>query len=249
MSETNETTDRGWIKIHRSIRDHWIWQDPVKLKWWLDILMEVNHSDNKVNLGLQLVECKRGQSVMSLGNWANRWGVSKNTVKSFFLLLEKDKMITHENVSKSTRITVCNYGNYQDVLHDGCTMAARWLNTNKNDNNNIDYINNNLYRSKTTSNDVYEFDSFWDDYDKKVGNKTKLRTKWDKLSKRDKLAIKEYIPKYKKAQPDKRYRKNPETFLNNKSWNDEIIISPKLPFVEQPTKRYRNLSEEFDDEI
>jgi len=211
--------------------------------------MEVNHSDNKVNLGLQLVECKRGQSVMSLGNWANRWGVSKNTVKSFFLLLEKDKMITHENVSKSTRITVCNYGNYQDVLHDGCTMAARWLNTNKNDNNNIDYINNNLYRSKTTSNDVYEFDSFWDDYDKKVGNKTKLRTKWDKLSKRDKLAIKEYIPKYKKAQPDKRYRKNPETFLNNKSWNDEIIISPKLPFVEQPTKRYRNLSEEFDDEI
>lgn len=249
MSETNETTDRGWIKIHRSIRDHWIWQDPVKLKWWLDILMEVNHSDNKVNLGLQLVECKRGQSVMSLGNWANRWGVSKNTVKSFFLLLEKDKMITHENVSKSTRITVCNYGNYQDVLHDGCTMAARWLNTNKNDNNNIDYINNNLYRSKTTSNDVYEFDSFWDDYDKKVGNKTKLRTKWDKLSKRDKLAIKEYIPKYKKAQPDKRYRKNPETFLNNKSWNDEIIISPKLPFVEQPTKRYRNLSEKFDDEI
>ena len=33
----------------------------------------------------------------------------------------------------------------------------------------------------------------------------------------------EHIPKYKQAQPDKKFRKNPETFLNNKSWNDEII--------------------------
>ncbi len=32
-----------------------------------------------------------------------------------------------------------------------------------------------------------------------------------------------YIPKYKAAQPNKQYRKNPETFLNNKSWNDELI--------------------------
>ena len=30
-------------------------------------------------------------------------------------------------------------------------------------------------------------------------------------------------PLYVKAQPDKQYRKNPETFLRNKSWHDEII--------------------------
>lgn len=73
-------------------------------------------------------------------------------------------------------------------------------------------------------NEVYPFDVFWNDYDKKVGKKDKLIQKWKKLSDSDKLKIKEYIPKYKSSEPDKQFRKNPETFLNNQSWNDEIII-------------------------
>ncbi len=72
-------------------------------------------------------------------------------------------------------------------------------------------------------NDVYPFEEFWNDYEKKVGKKDKLIPKWRKLSDVDKINIKAYIPLYKTAQPDKKYRKNPETFLNNKSWNDEII--------------------------
>jgi len=67
------------------------------------------------------------------------------------------------------------------------------------------------------------FDSFWDLYDKKVGEKGKLFKKWLKLSDDERVKIIEHIPQYKLAQPDKKYRKNPETYLNNKSWNDEII--------------------------
>jgi len=104
MKEIINPTEGGWIKLHRSIQDHWIWQDPLKLKWWLDIIMEVNHADNKVNLGLKIIECKRGQSVISLSGWAKRWGVSKSMVRNFFNLLENDGMITQENVTKSTRI-------------------------------------------------------------------------------------------------------------------------------------------------
>lgn len=73
----------------------------------------------------------------------------------------------------------------------------------------------------------YSFEDFWDDYDKKVGSKPKLLKKWAKISKKDKQKIREYIPLYKAAQPDKKYRKNPETFLNNESWNDEIIGAKK----------------------
>jgi hypothetical protein len=68
-----------------------------------------------------------------------------------------------------------------------------------------------------------DFDFFWIDYDKKVGNKEKLRKKWAKLTDAEREKIMDYIPKYKKAQSDKQFRKDPETFLNNKSWNDEII--------------------------
>lgn len=66
---------------------------------------------------------------------------------------------------------------------------------------------------------------FWDLYDKKVGDKEKVESKWKSLSNKDRQSIIDYIPKYKESQPDKKYRKNPTTFLNNKSWNDEIIDS------------------------
>ena len=82
-----------------------------------------------------------------------------------------------------------------------------------------------------------DFEWFWKDYDKKVGVKEKLRKKWNKLSDEERQNAMNYIDLYKQAVPDKQFRKNPETFLNNKSWNDEIItrnttsqsrISPKV---------------------
>lgn len=71
--------------------------------------------------------------------------------------------------------------------------------------------------------ETYTFEQFWTDYDKKVGDKKKLEAKWSKIPEAEKKRIFEYIPAYKDAQPNKAYRKNPETFINQKSWNDEII--------------------------
>lgn len=71
------------------------------------------------------------------------------------------------------------------------------------------------------------FDDFWDEYDKKVGSKDKIKKQWDKLPQKTKEQIMAYIPNYKLSQPDKKYRKNAETFFNNESWNDEIIYTNK----------------------
>lgn len=108
----------GWIKIYREITDHWIWKDPVKFQWWIDILLNVNHEDAKVNLGYELYECKRGQTIRSLQKWAERWNCNKDSARNFLRLLEKDGMILHESLSKTTRITVCNYDIYQHDLHE-----------------------------------------------------------------------------------------------------------------------------------
>lgn len=69
------------------------------------------------------------------------------------------------------------------------------------------------------------FEDFWNTYDKKRGDKTKLELKWKLLTDLDREKIMQYIPKYKQATPDKKFRKDPQTFFNNKSWNDEIITS------------------------
>lgn len=70
-----------------------------------------------------------------------------------------------------------------------------------------------------------DFEIFWNEYDKKVGNKEKLRKKWESLSDKERQDVISYIPLYKQSRPDKQFRKDPSTFLNNKSWNDEIIQS------------------------
>ena len=69
------------------------------------------------------------------------------------------------------------------------------------------------------------FDIFWDLYDKKVGDKEKLKKKWASLKDDDRSSIIDYIPKYKMIQPEKKFRKDPQTFFNNSSWNDELIGS------------------------
>ena len=62
--------------------------------------------------------------------------------------------------------------------------------------------------------DEYTFERAWNLYDKKVGCKAKLEKKWNSMSKKDRKAATEYIPLYVISQPDKQYRKNFQTFLN-----------------------------------
>jgi len=82
-----------------------------------------------------------------------------------------------------------------------------------------------LKKSEKTFTEVWPtFEDFWDCYEKKVGKRDKIKSKFNALSQKTKEAIMAYIPDYKISQPDKAFRKNPETFLNNESWKDEIII-------------------------
>lgn len=68
------------------------------------------------------------------------------------------------------------------------------------------------------------FEDFWEEYDKKKGEKGKLKKKWLALTQKERELIMDYIPNYKASQPEKKYRLNPETFFNNKAWNDELIF-------------------------
>ena len=80
-------------------------------------------------------------------------------------------------------------------------------------------------KENTTDTLNVPFDDFWNLYDKKVGDKEKIKTKWGKLKDSEREAIMNHLPLYKQAQPNKKYRKDPATYLNNKSWNDELIYS------------------------
>jgi hypothetical protein len=105
----------GWIKLHRQIRNHWVFKNANYFKAWVVIISEVNHQSTKVVIEGELIECKRGQSINSLATWVrilgDEWTVQK--LRTFLKLLEKDGMINTEGLRKTTRVTVCNYESYQ----------------------------------------------------------------------------------------------------------------------------------------
>ena len=68
------------------------------------------------------------------------------------------------------------------------------------------------------------FDRVWELYGRK-GNKKTSRLRFNKLAKESKKAVWDHMPAYVLSTPDKQYRKNLETYINQECWNDEIVTT------------------------
>ena len=115
----------SWIKLFRDINKNWIWQNSDYLKWWLDILLEVNHAPAKVVINNKIYDCNRGEKLYSLDSWAHRWGTNKSKVRRFLQLLQNDNMIVLKSETQTTRLTVCKYNTYQDMRNADETQMKR----------------------------------------------------------------------------------------------------------------------------
>lgn len=108
--------DKGWISLHRSIMDHWLWKEKPfdKKSAWIDLLLMANHEDSKCMVKGRLVEVKRGQCGSSIIKLAARWGWSRNKVRNFLSALESDGMLTVKGTAQGTTLTVINYDVFQN---------------------------------------------------------------------------------------------------------------------------------------
>lgn len=89
--------------------------------------------------------------------------------------------------------------------------------------------NDNVYFKKVTN---ISFDEIWNLYDKKIGSIKKLQKKWEALSDEKRTLAKAHIIEYVKATPDKGFRANFETYINQERWTNEIL-KPQ-PQIVQP---------------
>ena len=120
-----------------------------------------------------------------------------------------ESLVKRRNYSESRRNN--RLAVKKDKVDTSKSYVPHMENANENKNKDKDIINNKI-----------DFEIFWNAYDKKR-DKPKCKSKWDKLSLETQQKIIDYIPSYKLSQPDKQYRKDPTTFLNNESWENEII--------------------------
>ena len=70
--------------------------------------------------------------------------------------------------------------------------------------------------------DLAEFSEFWRIYDKKV-DKENAFAKFCKTTDEERKEIFRTLPDFVESTPEKKYRKNPATYLYNKVWKNEII--------------------------
>lgn len=109
--------EEGWIKLYRSIRSNWLWENGNEryAKWWMDILLMVNHKPRKMmDKTNRLVMIETGMTLTSERKLSAKWEVNRRTVHNFLNLLEEEKMISLKRMqNKYTTLKVNNYGNYQ----------------------------------------------------------------------------------------------------------------------------------------
>ena len=109
----------GWIKIHWKLCEHWIWGNPVYLKWWLDLIMLANHKPVTILINGSLTLIEQGMYHTSILSLSERWSAHRKTVNGFLKLLENEAMITTVKSRKDgTTINICNYPAYQGFSTD-----------------------------------------------------------------------------------------------------------------------------------
>jgi hypothetical protein len=115
----------GYIKLYRSVQENWIWKcsEPFdRRSAWIDLLLLVNHREEKVPIGTHVQVIKPGQRWLSYKWLGSRWGWSYHKVLRFMAQLVSDGMVYVDGTPNGTLLTVVNWGFFNSQrITDGTT--------------------------------------------------------------------------------------------------------------------------------
>lgn len=177
----------GFIKLYRKLQNHWLWKDKpfTKGQAWIDILMECNHTEQKINIGNHIYICGIGESLNSCSTWAKRWGWTTSKVKRFLKLLKTDLMIDKKPNQHTTHLKVLNYSVYANKR----TASEPQMNRKRTASEPQTDTNNNDKKEKNEKNkEICEhLFNFWNEQDIKIHRKLT-----DKMKLKMRSALKDY---------------------------------------------------------
>ena len=228
--------DNSFIKVYRKIQDNWIWDNPLYLKCWIDMLMRASIKSSSMLINNQIVNINRGEIVFSQNNFANRNKMSRQQLRTFLKKLEKTNMIEVKSNQLLTHLIIVGYQRYNDYKSTKSQPT-----------------NNHIIRKKESKNkENKDFDLFWEHYPKKVAKK-KVQDKFNSNNYPIDLILKNLELQKKSDQwQNQQYIPNPETYLNQERWNDEVVLQsePDEPIFiyecavcnkQKTTSEYRDL--------
>lgn len=219
----------GWIKIHRQIEHNRMWTaEPfTRGQAWIDLLLLANFTEGYLYVRGIKKRVERGQVGWSVVRLAGRWQWSRTKVCKFLNDLEEEQQIVQQKNNETSILTILNYDRYQDEEQQNIPQKSSRRAAEEQQKDTIKNDKKEKKDKKETQTHA-DFEIFWTTYDKKVG-RPKAEKKWSELNEELRARIIEHVRRYVQAKPDKQYRKDPATYLNQKGWEDEIITRDEKP--------------------
>lgn len=116
MNPTN-----GYVKIHRALMNHWLWNDLKKLRAWLYLLFAAAWEPETIVLSKGNIHLERGQLATSIRKLMAEWGYYSEATIKLLNLFESHGMIEKKSSHSMTIITIVNYDKYQlDAFAEIC---------------------------------------------------------------------------------------------------------------------------------
>lgn len=105
--------NNGYVKVHRAILHHWLWEDPKRLRAWLYLLFEAGWEPRDIPNGDETLTLERGQLSTTIRKLNGAWGYYSEATLKLLNLFEKYDMIVRKSYPNMTVITIVNYDEYQ----------------------------------------------------------------------------------------------------------------------------------------
>jgi hypothetical protein len=102
---------RGYAKILRSVQVHWIYDNPLYFRAWIDLILTATHKE-VVRGGITL---KEGEVAISQCVMCQRWGMTRQATRTFLNKLKSNQMVILNPTNKLTKITLIQYVEAQSV--------------------------------------------------------------------------------------------------------------------------------------
>ncbi|WP_339254307.1 hypothetical protein NSQ43_07210 [Sporosarcina sp. FSL W8-0480] len=127
--------NKGWLKLHRELRDKAIWKTstPEQQVILVTLLMMVNYEASEWEWKGQKYELQPGQVLTSLPKLAEESGkyITVQNVRTALKRFEKYGFLTDESTNKNRLITLTNWDVYQqneELPTDGLTDSQQSTN-------------------------------------------------------------------------------------------------------------------------
>jgi hypothetical protein len=118
----------GWIKLPRDIVKHAIWQKEEPFCWkaaFIDLMLLANFETHTFFFNDQGVTVKAGEIITSQEKLSARWNWNTPKVRRFLRKLKSVREIDYQTNPVMTRITLCNWGSYQEGVLSEKTIDLR----------------------------------------------------------------------------------------------------------------------------